>query len=90
MSSEPVAPNAVAPQEPAPIEQRLEYGEPLSPDQVLAIPQFEGISRGKLEKNPGTIVRRVAIAERLGKPLDWLEPGAVVDSQTLFFGAYVP
>ncbi|MSR46247.1 MAG: cyclic nucleotide-binding domain-containing protein [Planctomycetes bacterium] len=62
MSNEPVVPNTAAvgtSPEPAPIEQRLEYGEPLTPDQVFAIPQFEGFSRGKLEKNPGTIVRRV-------------------------------
>jgi CRP-like cAMP-binding protein/Fe-S-cluster-containing hydrogenase component 2 len=43
----------------APLEQRLAYGTPLTPDQVCAIPVFEGFSRGKLEKNPGTIVRRI-------------------------------
>jgi len=52
------APRAEAPGEPS-VEQRLEHGTPLTPDQVLAIPVFEGFSRGKLEKNPGTIVRRV-------------------------------
>ncbi len=39
-------------------EQRLEYGEPLMPDEILALPLFEGFARSKLEKNPGTVVRR--------------------------------
>lgn len=41
-----------------PLEQRLERGDPLTPDEVLEIPQFQGLSRGRIEKNPGTIVRR--------------------------------
>ena len=39
-----------APAAPAIVEQRLEHGEPLTPDQVLALPLFEGFSRTKLEK----------------------------------------
>ena len=61
-----------------------------NPRRIVHVMLYAG--GGELIEGPGTgtIVRRVAIAERLGKPLDWLEPGAVVDSQTLFFGAYVP
>ncbi len=57
MSAEPVT--AAPPTPLAPVEQRLDYGEPLSPDAVLALPLFQGFSRSKLEKNPGAIVRRV-------------------------------
>jgi CRP-like cAMP-binding protein/Fe-S-cluster-containing hydrogenase component 2 len=54
----PTSPAAAPPAEPAPLEQRLEVGEPLPPEEILALPLFEGFSRTKLEKNPGTIVRR--------------------------------
>src|SRR5512147_900614 len=36
----------------------LGRGEPLEPDELLKIPNFEGVSKGLLEKNRGAVVRR--------------------------------
>lgn len=41
-----------------PVQARLEYGEPLTPDQLLEIPIFKEISRSLLEKNQGAVVLR--------------------------------
>jgi cell wall-associated NlpC family hydrolase len=47
---------------------------------------------GEVIEGPGTgtIVRRIAVAERFGRSLDWLAPGSAVDGQTVSFGAYLP
>jgi CRP-like cAMP-binding protein len=39
-------------------EYKLEYGEPLTPDQLLEIPIFQETSRTLLEKHQGAVVRR--------------------------------
>jgi CRP-like cAMP-binding protein len=36
----------------------LGYGEPLEPDDIVAIPIFETVSKGLLQKNQGAVVRR--------------------------------
>jgi CRP-like cAMP-binding protein/Fe-S-cluster-containing hydrogenase component 2 len=36
----------------------LGYGEPLTPDEIVAIPMFETVSKGLLQKNQGAVVRR--------------------------------
>lgn len=36
----------------------LGEGEPMSPDEILQVPIFEGASKGLLEKNMGAVVRR--------------------------------
>src|ERR1051326_5730794 len=36
----------------------LGYGEPLTPDEIVAIPIFETVSKGLLQKNQGAVVRR--------------------------------
>ena len=43
-------------------------------------------------EGPGTgrVVRRIALTERLGQPVARLVPGMVLDTQTVFFGTYVP
>src|ERR1051325_2678208 len=36
----------------------LGYGEPLEPDDIVAIPIFATVSKGLLQKNQGAVVRR--------------------------------
>ena len=61
-----------------------------NPKHIVHVMLYAG--QGELIEGPGTgmAVRRIALAKRLGQPLDWLAPGAVVDGQTVFFGAYLP
>lgn len=46
---------------------------------------------GEIIEGPGTglVVRRLPIAQRLGRDADWLVSGTVVDGQTVFFGTYL-
>ena len=46
---------------------------------------------GDVIEGPGTgqAIRRIAIAQRLGEPLDGLAPGHVVKDQTVSFGTYL-
>ena len=47
---------------------------------------------GEIIEGPGTgsAVRQIALAQRFGRPMDQLSPGAVIDEQTVFFGSYLP
>ncbi len=47
---------------------------------------------GQLIEGPGTglPVRRISVLKRLGKPLDQLNAGAVIEGQTVLFGSYLP
>ena len=47
---------------------------------------------GEVIEGPGTglNIRRISVAERLGRPLEQLKPGTIVDGQTVFFGTYLP
>ena len=38
----------------------------------------------------GSAIHRIALLKRLGRSLDDLKPGTVVDEQTVFFGTYLP
>ena len=42
----------------APVEIRLDRGEPLTPDALLGLPIFQGVPAASLERYPGAIVRR--------------------------------
>jgi len=59
------------------------------PERIVHVMLYAG--EGELIEGPGTgqAVRRIAVAERLGRPLDQLRPGAVVNEQTVFFGSYL-
>ena len=61
-----------------------------NPQRIVHVMLYAG--DGEVIEGPGTgqPVRRIAIVERLGRALDWLEPGTVVDGQTVFFGTYLP
>lgn len=61
-----------------------------NPHRIVHVMLYAG--NGELIEGPGTgeAVRRIAIASRLGQPLDWLAPGSVVDEQTVSFGTYLP
>lgn len=47
---------------------------------------------GEVIEGPGTglAVRRIALTERLSRPLERLAPGDVVNGQTVWFGTYFP
>ena len=60
-----------------------------NPKRIVHVMLYAG--DGQLIEGPGTgaAVRRIALAQRLGQPLDRLAPGSVVDGQTVFFGSYL-
>ena len=60
------------------------------PDRIVHVMLYAG--NGEVIEGPGTgkHVRRIALRQRLGRPLEALEPGAVVDGQTVSFGTYLP
>ncbi len=61
-----------------------------NPKRVVHVMLYAG--DGALIEGPGTgmAVRRIGVAERFGRPMDQLEPGAVIDGQTVSFGSYLP
>jgi len=61
-----------------------------NPERIVHVMLYAG--EGEIIEGPGTgkAVHRIALAKRLGRPLDELSPGAVVDEQTVFFGSYLP
>lgn len=61
-----------------------------NPQRIVHVMLYAG--EGAVIEGPGTglAVRRLAVTERLGQPLDWLAPGSVVDDQILSFGSYLP
>jgi len=61
-----------------------------NPKRIVHVMLYAG--GGDVIEGPGTgsAVRRIALVKRLGQPLDWLAPGAVIDGQTVFFGSYLP
>ncbi len=60
------------------------------PQRIVHVMLYAGAE--ELIEGPGTgrPVRRLALAERLGRPLDQIGPGDVVDGQTVWFGTYFP
>ena len=60
------------------------------PARIVHVMLYAG--HGELIEGPGTgqAVRRIAVAKRLGRPETDLAPGAVVDGQTVWFGAFLP
>jgi len=60
------------------------------PDRTVHVMLYTGA--GEIVEAPGTglAVRRLALAERLGRPIDQLASGDVVKDQTVFFGSYLP
>lgn len=64
--------------------------EPSNPKRIVHVMLYAG--DGELIEGPGTglAVRRIALTERFGRPLDGLTPGAVVNDQMVFFGSYLP
>ena len=61
-----------------------------NPDRIVHVMLYAG--DGEVIEGPGTglPVRRIAVAQRLGHPVDWLAPGTVVDGQTVYVGSYLP
>ena len=61
-----------------------------NPARIVHVMLYAG--NGEVIEAPGTgsTVRRIAIAERLGHPMDWIAPGVVVEGQTVSFGSYLP
>ena len=61
-----------------------------NPQRIVHVMLYAG--EGELLEGPGTgaAVRRMTVLARLGKSLDWIAPGAILDGQTVFFGAYLP
>jgi len=60
------------------------------PKRIVHVMLYAG--EDEIIEGPGTgkTVHRIALAQRLGRPLDELSPGAVLDEQTVFFGSYLP
>ena len=61
-----------------------------NPARVVHVMLYAG--DGAVIEGPGTgmTVRRVSVESRLGRSLDWLPAGTVIDGQTLTYGAYLP
>lgn len=61
-----------------------------NPKRIVHVMLYAG--EGEIIEGPGTglTVRRIALADRLGQPMDQLAPGDVIDGQTVFFGSYLP
>lgn len=61
-----------------------------NPQRIVHVMLYAG--QGDIIEGPGTgeSVRRISVAARLGQSLDWIENGAVVNEQTVFFGSYLP
>ena len=61
-----------------------------NPRRIVHVMLYAG--DGEIIEGPGTglAVRRIALAERLGQPIDRLVPGTVVDGQMVWFGSYLP
>ncbi len=60
-----------------------------APQRIVHVMLYAG--DGQVIEGPGTglSVRRIAVAERLGVPVEQLRSGAVIDGQTVTFGTYV-
>ncbi len=61
-----------------------------NPKQIVHVLLYAG--NGEVIEGPGTglAVHRIAVIKRFGQPIERLAPGAVVDGQTVSFGAYLP
>lgn len=61
-----------------------------NPARIVHVMLYAG--SGELIEGPGTglAVRRITVEKRLGRPLDQIAPGTVIDGQTVSFGGYLP
>ena len=61
-----------------------------NPSKIVHVMLYAG--DGEVIEGPGTglSVRRLALAERLGRPLGELSPGMTIEDQTISFGSYLP
>ncbi|MDP3703043.1 MAG: C40 family peptidase [Candidatus Omnitrophota bacterium] len=61
-----------------------------NPARIVHVMLYTG--EGEIIEGPGTgsAVRRIALAQRLGRSMDQLSSGLVVDEQTVSFGSYLP
>ena len=61
-----------------------------NPSRIVHVMLYAG--GGELIEGPGTgaAVRRIAFANRLGRPESALAPGTMVDGQTVSFGSFIP
>lgn len=61
-----------------------------NPERIVHVMLYAG--DGQAIEGPGTgkAVRRIALAQRLGRPADALRAGDVVDGQTVSFGSFLP
>ena len=60
------------------------------PQRIVHVMLYAGA--GEVIEGPGTgfAVRRIAVVKRLGRAIETLAPGDVVDGQTIVFGSYLP
>ncbi|MDP3730840.1 MAG: NlpC/P60 family protein, partial [Candidatus Omnitrophota bacterium] len=61
-----------------------------NPKRIVHVMLYEGDNQILEGPGTGSSIRRVSAQERLGRKLDELEPGAVIDGQTITFGSYLP
>ena len=61
-----------------------------NPQHIVHVMLYAGNSEAIEAPGTGQAVRHIAIAQRLGQPLDWIAPDTVVDGQTVSFGSYLP
>jgi cell wall-associated NlpC family hydrolase len=61
-----------------------------NPEKIVHVMLYAG--NDELIEGPGTgsPIRRISVAERLGRPLSELKPGDQVNGQSVTFGAYLP
>ena len=64
--------------------------EPKNPARIVHVMLYAG--EGVLIEGPGTgtVVRRISVENRLGRRIDHLTSGVVIEEQTVSFGAYLP
>ena len=61
-----------------------------NPQRIVHVMLYEGDNQILEGPGTGSTVHRTNAPERLGRKIDELQPGAVVDGQTITFGSYLP
>ena len=61
-----------------------------NPRRIVHVLLYAG--NGEVIEGPetGLAVRRISVVKRLGRPLDQIAPGTIIDGQTVSFGSYLP
>lgn len=64
--------------------------EPGNATRIVHVMLYAGQNNAIEGPGTGNTVRRISLHERLGRSLDQLASGTIVNEQTVFFGAYLP